>query len=49
MDLQSILEIEPRAEKIAAEVRHLEPLLKTGALQSAVFNSVNFSSNRLLL
>ena len=26
------------------EVRHQEALLKTGALQSAIFNSANFSS-----
>jgi PAS domain S-box-containing protein len=26
------------------EVRHAETLLKTGALQSAIFNSANFSS-----
>jgi PAS domain S-box-containing protein len=28
----------------AADVRHAEALLKTGALQSAIFNSANFSS-----
>ena len=29
---------------VSTEVRHAEALLQTGALQSAIFNSANFSS-----
>ena len=29
---------------VSTELRHAEALLKTGALQTAIFNSVNFSS-----
>src|SRR6202047_4963224 len=29
---------------VTSDVRHTEALLKTGALQSAIFNSANFSS-----
>ena len=29
---------------VSVDVRHTETLLKTGALQSAIFNSANFSS-----
>ena len=38
--------LNPAAGKVEgiAEVRHQEALLKTGALQSAIFNSANFSS-----
>jgi PAS domain S-box-containing protein len=32
------------ADKVDTAVRHAEALLKTGALQSAIFNSANFSS-----
>ncbi|MDQ3519379.1 MAG: PAS domain-containing protein, partial [Gemmatimonadota bacterium] len=32
------------APDVSIEVRHAEALLKTGALQSAIFNSANFSS-----
>jgi len=32
------------AAKVTLDVRHTETLLKTGALQSAIFNSANFSS-----
>jgi len=32
------------AAKVNLELRHTETLLKTGALQSAIFNSANFSS-----
>ena len=32
------------ATAVAVEVRHAETLLRTGALQSAIFNSANFSS-----
>ena len=34
----------PGAEDVVSEVRHEEALLKTGALQDAIFNSANFSS-----
>ena len=34
----------PSGGTAAADVRHAEALLKTGALQSAIFNSANFSS-----
>src|ERR1700716_1828355 len=33
-----------RAADVTMDVRHAEALLKTGALQSAIFNSANFSS-----
>ncbi|MDB5220688.1 MAG: sensor hybrid histidine kinase, partial [Myxococcaceae bacterium] len=32
------------AADVTTEIRHAEALLKTGALQSAIFNSANFSS-----
>src|SRR3981081_1687826 len=34
----------PDAPDVNMDVRHTEALLKTGALQSAIFNSANFSS-----
>lgn len=34
----------PETNDVGGEVRHAEALLKTGALQSAIFNSANFSS-----
>jgi PAS domain S-box-containing protein len=34
----------PERHDLSSEVRHAEALLKTGALQSAIFNSANFSS-----
>jgi PAS domain S-box-containing protein len=34
----------PEAADVNVDVRHSEALLKTGALQSAIFNSANFSS-----
>ena len=34
----------PRASSVVTEVRREAALLKTGALQSAIFNSGNFSS-----
>ena len=34
----------PERHDVSSEVRHTEALLKTGALQSAIFNSANFSS-----
>ena len=34
----------PRGADAALDVGHTEALLKTGALQSAIFNSANFSS-----
>jgi len=34
----------PDAADVNVDVRHAEALLKTGALQSAIFNSANFSS-----
>jgi PAS domain S-box-containing protein len=34
----------PVAANVIADIRHAEALLKTGALQSAIFNSANFSS-----
>jgi PAS domain S-box-containing protein len=34
----------PERHDVSSEVRHAEALLKTGALQSAIFNSANFSS-----
>ena len=34
----------PSTNDGGAAVRHAEALLKTGALQSAIFNSANFSS-----
>jgi PAS domain S-box-containing protein len=39
-----ILQRSPIAVEIVTEVRREEALLKTGALQSAIFNSANFSS-----
>ena len=40
----TILDGDPRAVEIVTEVRREETLLKTGALQNAIFNSANFSS-----
>ena len=34
----------PGRVDVSTEVRHSEALLQTGALQSAIFNSANFSS-----
>ena len=34
----------PGGVDVSTEVRHAEALLQTGALQSAIFNSANFSS-----
>ena len=34
----------PDTGDASPDVRHAEALLKTGALQSAIFNSANFSS-----
>ena len=34
----------PKRNDVTGEERHAESLLKTGALQSAIFNSANFSS-----
>ncbi len=44
MDLKSIPDGDPVAAQIVTEVRREEALLKTGALQNAIFNSANFSS-----
>ena len=41
---QAIQEIAAGAVEVQTEVRRQEALLKTGALQSAIFNSANFSS-----
>jgi len=41
---ESVLSSDPVAVKIVTEVRREEALLKAGALQSAIFNSANFSS-----
>ena len=40
----AILDCDPVAVEIVTEVRREEALLKTGALQNAIFNSANFSS-----
>ena len=44
MELEAILESDTEALESVTEVRHEEALLKAGALQSAIFNSANFSS-----
>ena len=44
MKKQAILDGDPVAVEIVTEVRRKEALLKAGALQSAIFNSANFSS-----
>jgi PAS domain S-box-containing protein len=44
MDQKIILDFEPISKEIVTEVRREEAVLKAGALQSAIFNSANFSS-----
>ena len=44
MKHKPILDGDSVAEEIVTEVRRKEVLLKAGALQSAIFNSANFSS-----
>jgi PAS domain-containing protein len=44
MEQTAILDGDPVAVEIVTEVRREEALLKTGALQNAIFNSANFSS-----
>src|ERR1019366_7147640 len=44
MEQKAILDGDPAGVEIVAEVRREEALLKTGALQNAIFNSANFSS-----
>jgi signal transduction histidine kinase len=44
MEQKAILDGDPVAVEIVTEVRRKEALLKAGALQSAIFNSANFSS-----
>jgi PAS domain S-box-containing protein len=44
MEQTPIPDGDPGAVEIVAEVRREEALLKTGALQNAIFNSANFSS-----
>ena len=44
MKQKAILDGNPDTGEIVTEVRRQEALLKTGALQSAIFNSANFSS-----
>ena len=44
MEQTAILDGDPVAVEIVTEVRREEALLKAGALQSAIFNSANFSS-----
>ena len=44
MEPAAILEGDPAAVEILAEVPPEEALLKAGALQNAIFNSANFSS-----
>ncbi|MEO5961136.1 MAG: PAS domain S-box protein, partial [Opitutaceae bacterium] len=44
MDPKNILEHDSVALQFVTEVRREEALLKTGALQKAIFNSANFSS-----
>src|ERR1043165_7405641 len=44
MAQKAILDRDPVAVEIVTEVRRKEMLLKAGALQSAIFNSANFSS-----
>jgi PAS domain S-box-containing protein len=42
--MRTALESAAEAADVNSDVRHTEALLKTGALQSAIFNSANFSS-----
>jgi signal transduction histidine kinase len=44
MEPKAILDGDPGTGEIVTEVQRQEALLKTGALQSAIFNSANFSS-----
>src|ERR1039458_9125253 len=44
MEQKAILDGDPGAGEVVTEVRRQEALLKTGALQSAIFNSASFSS-----
>jgi hypothetical protein len=44
MDQPGIGEVKKVAAEGVTEVRRKEALLKTGALQDAIFNSANFSS-----
>jgi len=44
MEQKTMLDSDPIAVEIVAEVRRAEVLLKAGALQNAIFNSANFSS-----
>jgi PAS domain S-box-containing protein len=44
MESTAILDSDPIASEIVAEVPREEALLKAGALQNAIFNSANFSS-----
>ena len=44
MEPTNILDRDPLAVEIVTEVQRKEGLLKTGALQNAIFNSANFSS-----
>jgi len=44
MERSAHLDSDPAAAHIGTEVRRKEALLKAGALQSAIFNSANFSS-----
>jgi PAS domain S-box-containing protein len=44
MEQSAFLDSDPAAAQIVTEVRREEALLKAGALQSAIFNSANFSS-----
>jgi signal transduction histidine kinase len=44
MEQKAILDGDPGTVEVVTEVRRQEALLKTGALQSAIFNSANFSS-----
>ena len=44
MEQKAFLDSDPAAAQIVTEVRREEALLKAGALQSAIFNSANFSS-----
>src|ERR1035441_495800 len=44
MEQKAILDGDPGTGEIVTQVRRQEALLKIGALQSAIFNSANFSS-----
>ena len=44
MNQKTVLDRDPVAVEIVTEVQRKEGLLKTGALQNAIFNSANFSS-----